>query len=111
MSARSVIMKTIAARVVPGDGATARTGRLSPARWRRTPQSRLGTSPLPPACSAKPPAAISFRRRARRGARGPRGSATQSRQNLRTEAGHAEVAGAFSDSLAAGTSCLKASPT
>ena len=35
----------------------------------------------------------------------------QSRQDLRTEAGHAEVAGAFSDSLAAGTSCLKASPT
>ena len=43
------------------------------------------------------------------GARGSRGSATQSRQDLRTEAGHAEVAGAFSDSLAAGTSCLKAS--
>jgi hypothetical protein len=45
------------------------------------------------------------------GARGPRGSATQARQDLRTEAGHADVAGAFSDSLAAGTSCLKASPT
>ena len=45
------------------------------------------------------------------GSRDPRGSATQARQDLRTEAGHAEVAGAFSDSLAAGSSCLKASPT
>ena len=45
------------------------------------------------------------------GARDPRGSATHARQDLRTEAGHAEVVGAFSDSLAAGTSCSKASPT
>ena len=43
--------------------------------------------------------------------RGPSGSTTEARQDLWTETGHAEVAGAFSDSLAAGTSCLKASPT